>query len=180
MEDEKVKFDELNEKAEGLKADAERALKLETMKANTAKNVPSEEETVKRSYSFLNHIEGIASGKLDGVEKEVQEQDVSEERAIGRLTEAFVQIAVPGGAGAKAATMAAKALKAKRAGKYLNFKSKNVKKGTAKAKQLNDVSGKQRFAAVVAGGAAGETLVADVEKIGTYGDLFEGGPTELD
>jgi hypothetical protein len=107
-------------------------------------------------------------------------EEIAEERAIGRLTEAFVQIAVPGGAGAKAATMAAKALKAKRAGKYLNFKGKNLKKGTAKAKQLNDLSGKQRFAAVVAGGAAGETLVADVEKIGTFGDLFEAGPTELD
>lgn len=29
------------------------------------------------------------------------------------------------------------------------------------------------------GGAAGETLVADVENIGTFGDLFGGGPTEL-
>ena len=84
LDEEKKTFDDLNEKAEGLKADAERALKLETMKANTAKNVPSEEETVKRSYSFLKHIEGIASGKLDGVEKEVQEQAVSEARANGR------------------------------------------------------------------------------------------------
>jgi hypothetical protein len=107
-------------------------------------------------------------------------EEIAEERAVGRLTEAFVQIAIPGGAGAKAATMAAKALKAKRAGKYLNFKSKNFKQGLDKAKQLNKLSGKQRFAAIVAGGAAGETLVADVEKIGTFGDLFEGGPTELD
>ena len=107
-------------------------------------------------------------------------EEIAEERAAGRLTEAFVQIAIPGGAGAKAATMAAKALKAKRAGKYLNFKSKNFKQGLDKAKQLNKLSGKQRFAAIVAGGAAGETLVADVEKIGTFGDLFEGGPTELD
>ena len=61
-----------------------------------------------------------------------------------------------------------------------DFKGNNLKKGTAKAKQLNDLSGTQRFAAVVAGGAAGETLVADVEKIGTFGDLFEAGPTELD
>src|SRR6056300_880309 len=76
--------------------------------------------------------------------------------------------------------MAARALKAKRAGKYVNFKGKNLKKGTAKVKQLNDLSGKQKFAAVVAGGAAGETLVADVEKIGTFGDMFEAGPTELD
>ena len=107
-------------------------------------------------------------------------EEIAEERAIGRLTEALIQIGVPGGVGAKAATMAAKALKAKRAGKYLDFKKPNVKKGTAKAKQLNDLTGKQRFAAIVAGGAAGETLVADVEKIGTFGDLFEAGPTELD
>ena len=30
------------------------------------------------------------------------------------------------------------------------------------------------------GGATGETFVADVEKIGTFGDMFEGGPTQLD
>jgi hypothetical protein len=107
-------------------------------------------------------------------------EEIAEQRAVGRLTEALIQIGIPGGAGAKAATMAARALKAKRAGKYVNFKGKNLKKGTAKVKQLNDLSGKQRFAAIVAGGAAGETLVADVEKIGTFGDLFEGGPTELD
>ena len=107
-------------------------------------------------------------------------EEIAEQRAVGRLTEALIQIGIPGGAGAKAATMAARALKAKRAGKYANFKAKNLKKGTAKVKQLNDLSGKQRFAAIVAGGAAGETLVADVEKIGTFGDLFEGGPTELD
>ena len=107
-------------------------------------------------------------------------EEIAEQRAIGRLTEALVQIGIPGGAGAKAATMAATALKAKRAGKYLNYKTTNFKKGVDKAKQLNKLSGKQRFAAIVAGGAAGETLVADVEKIGTFGDLFEGGPTELD
>jgi hypothetical protein len=108
-------------------------------------------------------------------------EEVAEQRAIGRLTEAFVQIGVPGAAGAKLATsLASKALKAKRAGKYANFKSANVKKGIDKAKQLNDLSKTQRFGAIVLGGAAGETLVADVERIGTFGDLFEGGPTELD
>ena len=108
-------------------------------------------------------------------------EEVAEQRAIGRLTEAFVQIGIPGAAGAKLATsLASKALKAKRAGKYANFKSANVKKGVDKAKQLNNLSKTQRFGAIVAGGAAGETLVADVEKIGTFGDLFEGGPTELD
>ena len=108
-------------------------------------------------------------------------EEIAEQRAVGRLTEAFVQIGIPGAAGAKLATkLASKALKAKRAGKYANFKSKNVKKGLDKAKQLNELSGAQRFGAIVAGGAAGETLVADVEKIGTFGDMFETGPTELD
>ena len=108
-------------------------------------------------------------------------EEIAEQRAIGRLTEAFVQIGIPGAAGAKLATkLATKALKAKRAGKYANFKSKNVKKGLDKAKKLNELSGTQRFGAIVAGGAAGETLVADVEKIGTFGDMFEAGPTELD
>jgi hypothetical protein len=108
-------------------------------------------------------------------------EEVAEQRAIGRLTEAFVQIGVPGVAGAKLATkLATKALKAKRAGKYANFKAANTKKGIEKAEQLNKLSGTQRFGAIVVGGAAGETLVADVEKIGTFGDLFEGGPTELD
>ena len=88
---------------------------------------------------------------------------------------------MPGGIGAKIATkLATKAIQAKKAGKLVNFKAGNLKKGVEKANQLNKLSGKQRFAAVVAGGAAGETLVADVEKIGTFGDLFQGGPTELD
>jgi hypothetical protein len=108
-------------------------------------------------------------------------EEIAEERAIGRITEALIQIGIPGGAGAKlATTLATKALKAKKAGKYVNFKAPNLKKGKDKADQLNKLSGKQRFAAVVAGGAAGETLVADVEKIGTFGDLFEAGPTALD
>ena len=30
------------------------------------------------------------------------------------------------------------------------------------------------------GGAAGEAFVADVEDIGSFGDIFDGGPTQLD
>jgi hypothetical protein len=49
------------------------------------------------------------------------------------------------------------------------------------AKSLNDrIPDKtKRFAAGVFGGAAGETLVADVEDIGTFGDFFDG-PTAID
>ena len=108
-------------------------------------------------------------------------EEIAEQRAVGRLTEALVQIGIPGAAGAKlATTLASKAIRAKKAGKYVNFKSANFQKGIKKTKDLNKLSGTQRFAAIVAGGSAGETLVADVENIGTFGDLFQGGPTELD
>jgi len=105
----------------------------------------------------------------------------AEERAIGRLTEALVQLGVPGTVGAKAATkIATKALNAKKSGNLLNAASPSVKSGLNQAKKLNQLSGKQKFGAIVIGGAAGETLVSDVERIGTFGDLFEAGPTKLD
>ena len=84
MDEEKEKFDELNNKAEALKADAERAEKFENMKANNARTIVSEEDKVKRSYSFLKHVNGIINGNLDGAEKEVQEQAINEARSAGR------------------------------------------------------------------------------------------------
>ena len=109
-------------------------------------------------------------------------EDAAQNRVIGRLVETFTQIGIPGTAGFKVATkLADKAIKAKKAGNYANFKSKNVMKGMEQAKKLNDrIPDKtKRFAAGVFGGATGETLVADVEEIGTFGDFFDG-PTALD
>jgi len=108
-------------------------------------------------------------------------EEKAQEAAAGKIVEALIQIGVPSAAGAKlATTLASKAIKAKKAGRYLNPRAKNLLKGAGKAKQLNQLSNKQKFAAIAAGGAAGETLVADVENIGTIGDVFEAGPTELD
>ena len=108
-------------------------------------------------------------------------EESANERAIGRLTEALVQIGVPGTVGAKTATkLATKALNAKKAGNLLNPASSNIKKGLDKTRRLNELTGRQKFGAIVLGGAAGETLVSDVEKIGTFGDVFEKGPTQLD
>tara|TARA_E500000318_G_scaffold44378_1_gene41965 strand:+ start:3021 stop:7016 length:3996 start_codon:yes stop_codon:yes gene_type:complete len=108
-------------------------------------------------------------------------EEVAAQKAAGRITEALTQVVSVGTAGAKiATTLANKAVKAKRAGKYVDLKSPNINKGITKATKENLLSGKQKFAAVVVGGSAGETLVADVENIGTFGDVFEGGPTELD
>ena len=104
-------------------------------------------------------------------------EEVAEERAIGKITEALVSIGVPGGIGFK---LGSSAIKAKKAGHYASLGSKKVMQATNKVKRLNDKAGFKRFAAGVAGGVAGETLVADVEDIGSFGDFFEGSPTEMD
>ena len=109
-------------------------------------------------------------------------EDTAQERVAGKLVEVFTQIGIPGGAGFKLATkLADKAIKAKKTGTYANLKTKAVQDGMKQAKSLNDriPDGTKRFAAGVFGGATGETLVADVEDIGTFGDFFEG-PTALD
>ena len=115
-------------------------------------------------------------------------EEVADDRAIGKLTEAIVQVGVPGVAGFKAANalarnMTAKALRAKRAGAYAEFGKTgnrvNLTRALDKVKTLNKKAKVPRFAAGVMGGAAGETFVADVEKIGTFGDMFGGGPTKL-
>ena len=109
-------------------------------------------------------------------------EDTAQDRVAGKLVEAFTQIGIPGTAGFKAATkLADKAIKAKKAGNYANLKSPNISKGATKAQSLNDKipDGTKRFVAGVFGGAAGKTLVADVEDIGTFGDFFDG-PTALD
>ena len=142
-------------------------------------------------------------------------EEVAEERAIGKLTEAIVQIGVPGAIGFKVANkmarnLTAKALRARRNGAYAEFGSKqiartpkiaelfgvkvgdtirqagvnpsalNLQKALKKAKELNTKSRIPRFAAGITGGAAGEAFVADVEDIGTFGDMLGGGPTKLD
>ena len=107
-------------------------------------------------------------------------EETAEKTAAGKITQTLVQIGVPATAAATAARkLSLKALRARKAGTYLNPKAKNLQKGLKKAKQLKLTTG-QNIAAVALGGAAGETLVGDVENIGTIGDVFEAGPTELD
>tara|TARA_E500000331_G_scaffold236656_1_gene226959 strand:- start:9052 stop:13101 length:4050 start_codon:yes stop_codon:yes gene_type:complete len=106
-------------------------------------------------------------------------EEVAEERAIGKLTEALIQIGVPGTMGFKIARgMATRALAGKKAGRSLK-KSKATMAALNKAADLNDKNGYKRFAAAVMGGAAGEAFVADIDQIGTFGDMFESGPTQL-
>ena len=169
--------------------------------------IPSEENSSAACYTsvgagfasgLLKTVEGIVSlgaelvdlgadsNSVATVEKFFDDvnifEDTAQERVAGKLVEVFTQIGIPGGAGFKLATkLADKAIKAKKAGTYANLKGKSVMDGMKKAKSLNDriPDGTKRFAAGVFGGATGETLVADVEEIGTFGDFFEG-PTALD
>jgi hypothetical protein len=104
-------------------------------------------------------------------------EDIADDTAIGRLTEGLVQIGIPGTIGFK---LASQAVKAKKAGNYMNIKGINLQKAAKKADDFNKTIGKRRFVAGVAGGAAGEAFVADVEKLGTFGDMFEAGPTDLE
>jgi hypothetical protein len=103
-------------------------------------------------------------------------EDIADDRAIGKLTETLIQVGVPGTVGFK---LASAAVKAKKAGNYANLKSPNVIKALNKTNDLNKKVGRKRFTAGVLGGAAGETFVADVEGIGSIGDAFETGPTQL-
>ena len=112
-------------------------------------------------------------------------EETAEKTAAGKITQTLVQIGVPATAAATASRkLALKALRARKAGTYLNPKAKNLQRGLKKAKELRKNPPKlttgQNIAAVALGGAAGETLVGDVENIGTIGDVFEAGPTELD
>jgi len=108
-------------------------------------------------------------------------EEIAEQKAIGRITEALIQVGVPATAGAKIASkLATKALKARKAGTYVNLKGKNIRKGMEQVYKLNDAARVKRFGAAVVGGAAGEVFVGDAEKIGTFGDAFDIGPTQLD
>ena len=114
--------------------------------------------------------------------------ELAEKHGAGKLTEALVSIGVPSTVGFKLGSrLAKKALDARKAGTSFSVGSKNAIRHAQKADRLNKLirttpggEGTLRFAAGVAGGTAGETMVADIEEIGTFGDMFDSAPTKLD
>jgi hypothetical protein len=108
-------------------------------------------------------------------------EEIAEQKAIGKITEALISVGFPAGAGAKIGyKLATKALQAKKAGTYVNLKGKNIRKGMEQVYKLNDKARVARFGAAVVGGAAGEVFVGNIEDVGTFGDAFDIGPTQLD
>jgi len=127
---------------------------------------------------------GLDSNTAGGVEQFFDTlnpfEEIAEQHGAGKLTEALVSIGIPSTVGFKQGSrLAKKFLKARREGNAISAGSKNMVRQGMKAKNLNDKSGAIRFGAGVIGGAAGETLVADVEQIGSFGDMFDSGPTVL-
>ena len=108
-------------------------------------------------------------------------EEYAEQTGIGKLTQALVQIGVPGTAGFKLGSkLAKKYFDSKKAGLLVSAGSKNITKQKQIADKLNKQTGYARFGVGAVGGAAGEAFVADVEEIGSFGDMFDRGPTQLD
>ena len=61
-------------------------------------------------------------------------EEIADDRAIGKLTETLIQIGVPGGIGFK---LASGAVKAKKAGNYMNAYGLNAQKAAKKASDFN-------------------------------------------
>ena len=128
---------------------------------------------------------GVDSGRAAKVEQYFDDltefDEKAEATAAGRITEALVNIGIPGGVGFKVASrMAGDAMKAARNGKYVKLSNPNLKKGMDQAIELNTRGKTNKFiAGALGGGLAEGVFVGDVEKIGTFGDLV-GGPTAVD
>ena len=128
---------------------------------------------------------GVDSGRAAKVEQFFDDltefHEKAEATAAGRITEALVNIGIPGGVGFKVASrMAGDAMKAARNGKYVKLSNPNLKKGMDQAIELNTRGKTNKFiAGALGGGLAEGVFVGDVEKIGSFGDLI-GGPTKID
>ena len=104
----------------------------------------------------------------------------AETTTAGKITQALVNLGVPGAYGFKLGSNLAKtAIQAKKTGNYFKLNNPSLVKGADKAIELNTKGKLAQFAAgAVGGGISDAIFVGDVEKMGTLGDLL-GGPTEL-
>jgi hypothetical protein len=131
---------------------------------------------------------GAGTNKAAEIEKYFDDLTELDEKAeastAGKITQALVNLGVPGVYGFKLGTNLAKsAITAKKAGNYFTLNNPTLRKATDKAIDLNkklNAKGKlATFAAgAIAGGLSDAVFVGDVEDMGTFGDLV-GGPTEL-
>ena len=128
---------------------------------------------------------GVNSGKAAAVEKFFDDltefDEKAEATAAGKITEALVNIGIPGGLAFRSASGLAKtAMLAGKNNKYVRLTNPNLKKAADEALELTTAGkGRQFIAGAIGGGVAEGVFVGDAEKIGTFGDLI-GGPTQID
>jgi len=131
---------------------------------------------------------GAGTNKAAEVEKYFDDLTELDEKAeattAGKITQALVNLGVPGVYGFKlGSSLARNAITAKKAGNYFTLNNPSLIKAKNTAVDLNkrlNAKGKlATFAAgAIAGGLSDAVFVGDVEDVGTFGDLL-GGPTEL-
>ena len=128
---------------------------------------------------------GVNSGKSAEVEKFFDDltefDEKAEATAAGKITEALVNIGIPGGLAFKSASgMAKTAMLAGKNNKYVRLGNKNLVDAADEALELTAKGkGRQFIAGAIGGGIAEGVFVGDAEAIGTFGDLL-GGPTKID
>ena len=114
--------------------------------------------------------------------------EYAEATTAGKISEILTNIAIPAGVAARIASTATKgALAAKKSGNYFKLLDddglpimEGIKKGQQFAK-LNRKGQALQLGAGALGAGAGEAIfVSDPDKVGTFGDLFDVGPTKLE
>jgi hypothetical protein len=186
--EDKVNYNNLYDETEVVASDVEENSEISQLEAGLA-GVASGVLKIPEGFVSLGAELMDATGMSQNSAAKVEQffdkinpfEEIAEQKAAGRITEALIQIGVPASIGAKIGyKLATKALQARKAGTYVNLRGKNVRKGMEQVYKLNDKARVARFGAAVVGGAAGEVFVGDAEKIGTFGDSLQIGPTQLD
>ena len=114
--------------------------------------------------------------------------EYAEATTAGKISEILTNIAIPVGVASKIASTATKgALAAKKSGNYFKLLDddglpvlESLKKGQQLAKLNRKGQALQLGATGLAAGAAEAVFVSDPDKVGTFGDLFDVGPTKLE
>ena len=84
-DDEVAKFNELETRANELKAKADQSEKIENMRKElSSKSEKNEATDIKKRYSYLRAISGLMNNNLDGVELEMHQEAQNEARSTGK------------------------------------------------------------------------------------------------
>ena len=114
--------------------------------------------------------------------------EYAEATTAGKISEILTNIAIPTGVAARIASTATKgALAAKKSGNYFKLLDDDglpildgIKKGQQLAKLNRKGQALQLGAGALGAGVAESIFVSDPDKVGTFGDLFDVGPTKLE